>query len=45
MDAIFYETSALNNINVDEVFISIAKSLYKNISERSAEVDHKKPSK
>jgi len=32
MGAIFYETSALENINVEEIFRSIAEQLYKKIS-------------
>lgn len=45
IDAIFYETSALNNINIEEVFRAIAKSLYKKIAERSVEGEHKRPTK
>ncbi len=42
IDAIFYETSAKNNINVDEVFKAIAFSLHKKIAQKSM-IEDKKP--
>jgi hypothetical protein len=32
----------LGNANVEDVFLSIAKALYKKIAEKSAETDYKK---